>query len=132
MLPETLPGFDTVLGLRLVAVSPDEVRAEVPVRPELLQPFGLVHGGVHAAIAETLASVGTISAVLDQGMTAMGMSNNTTFMRTITEGTIHATGRPRHRGRTTWIWDVDVTDDDGRVCATSRVTIAVRPRRPAG
>jgi uncharacterized protein (TIGR00369 family) len=62
-------------------------------------------------------------------MAAMGMSNNTTFLRSITAGTIHATARPRHRGRTTWVWDVDISGDDGRVCATSRVTIAVRQPR---
>jgi 1,4-dihydroxy-2-naphthoyl-CoA hydrolase len=127
---QTLPGLDSLLGLELVAVGADEVRAEVAVRPELLQPFGLVHGGVFAAIAETLASVGTVAGVHEQGMAAMGMSNNTTFLRSITSGTIHATARPRHRGRTTWVWDVDISGDDGRVCATSRVTIAVRsPRR---
>jgi uncharacterized protein (TIGR00369 family) len=67
--------------------------------------------------------------VLGQGLTAMGMSNNTTFLRSITAGTIHAAGRPLHRGRTTWVWDVEIRDDDERLCATSRVTIAVRPPR---
>jgi 1,4-dihydroxy-2-naphthoyl-CoA hydrolase len=130
MPSDPLPGFDTLLGLRLVAVAADEVRAEVRVRPELLQPFGLVHGGVLAAIAETVASVGTYAVVAEEGLAAMGMSNNTTFLRSITTGTIHATGRPLHRGRTTWVWDVDIDDDDGRTCATARVTIAVRsPRR---
>jgi uncharacterized protein (TIGR00369 family) len=57
------------------------------------------------------------------------MSNNSTFLRSIREGKIHATARRIHRGRTTWIWDVELTDDDGRLCAVSRVTIAVRPLR---
>jgi uncharacterized protein (TIGR00369 family) len=127
--PPTLPGLDRLIGLELIAVTPDEVRARVPVRPEILQPFGLVHGGVYASIAESLASVGTAAVVLDQGMTAMGMSNSTTFLRSIAAGTVHARAVPRHRGRTTWVWDVEVTDDAGRVCAVSRVTIAVRERR---
>ena len=126
---EILPGLDSLLGLELTAVAADEVRAQLPVRPELLQPFGLVHGGVFAAIAETLASVGTVAGVAEEGMAAMGMSNNTTFLRSLGAGTIHATARPRHRGRTTWVWDVDIAGDDGRVCATSRVTIAVRQPR---
>jgi len=128
-LSETPPGFDALYGLELVAVGPEEVRGQVAVHPGILQPFGLVHGGVFAAIAESLASVGTLAAVRAQGMAAMGMSNSTTFMRAITSGTIHATGRARHRGRTTWVWDVDIADDVGRVCATSRVTIAVRQPR---
>jgi 1,4-dihydroxy-2-naphthoyl-CoA hydrolase len=66
--------------------------------------------------------------VRENGMTAMGMSNLTSFLRPITAGTIHAEARARHRGRTTWIWEVEFTDDDGRLCALSRVTVAVRPR----
>ncbi len=126
---QTLPGLDSLLGLELLAVTPDEVRARLAVRSEILQPFGLVHGGVFAAMAETVASVGTASVVLEQGMAAMGMSNNTTFLRSITAGTIHAVGRPRHRGRTTWVWDVEISDDAGAACAVSRVTIAVRQPR---
>jgi 1,4-dihydroxy-2-naphthoyl-CoA hydrolase len=103
--------------------------ASVPVRPELLQPFGLVHGGVFAAIAETLASIGTFVGVHEEGMQAMGLSNSTSFLRPILAGTIHATARPIHRGRTTWLWDVDITDDEDRLCATTRMTIAVRPPR---
>jgi 1,4-dihydroxy-2-naphthoyl-CoA hydrolase len=131
--PPTLPfapqGFDALYGLELTEVSGDQVRGRVGVRDEVRQPFGLVHGGVYASIAESLASVGTLVAVHRDGMTAMGMSNNTTFLRSITAGTVHAVGRPLHRGRTTWVWDVEITDDDGRVCATSRVTIAVRAPR---
>ncbi len=122
-------GFDALYGLELVALSSDEVCAEVAVRDEVRQPFGLVHGGLYASIAESLASIGTAVEVLPQGLAAIGMSNNTTFLRSISAGTVHAVAHPRHRGRTTWVWDVEITDDDGRVCATSRVTIAVRPAR---
>jgi 1,4-dihydroxy-2-naphthoyl-CoA hydrolase len=122
-------GFDALYGLELIGVSADEVSARVAVRDEVRQPFGLVHGGVYASIAESLASIGTAVEVLDKGLTAMGMSNNMTFVRSITAGTIHAVGRPLHRGRTTWVWDVAITDDEDRLCATSRVTIAVRARR---
>lgn len=103
------------------------LRATVPVRPQLLQPFGLVHGGVYASIAETLASIGTFVAVQEQGMAAMGMANSTSFLRPILEGTIHAVARPIHRGRTTWLWDVTCSDDENRACAITRMTIAVRP-----
>jgi uncharacterized protein (TIGR00369 family) len=69
----------------------------------------------------------TYSVVKDDGMVAMGMSNHSTFLRPVAEGRIEAAARRRHRGRTTWIWDVDFSDEQGRLCATSRVTIAVRP-----
>jgi 1,4-dihydroxy-2-naphthoyl-CoA hydrolase len=125
------PGFDALLGLRDVAAGEaGAITAKLPVRPDLLQPFGLVHGGVFASIAESLASMGTFLGVHEQGMHAMGLSNSTSFLRPILAGTIHATARPFHRGRTTWLWDVEIRDDDDRLCATTRMTIAVRPARP--
>jgi 1,4-dihydroxy-2-naphthoyl-CoA hydrolase len=122
-------GFDRHYGLELISASDDEVRARVPVRDELLQPAGLVHGGVFASIAESIASMGTWWAVHDDGKVAMGLSNQTSFLRPITEGTIHALARRRHRGRSTWVWEVDITDDDGRLCALVRMTVAVRDLR---
>ncbi|MDX6706005.1 MAG: 1,4-dihydroxy-2-naphthoyl-CoA hydrolase [Solirubrobacteraceae bacterium] len=120
-------GFDALYGLEVVELTDDLVRAEVPVRDELRQPFGLVHGGVLTSIAEALASLGTAVVVVPEGSAAMGLSNNTSFMRPVLGGTIHARAIRRHRGRTTWIWDVEISDDEGRLCALSRMTIAVRP-----
>jgi len=120
-------GFDALIGLEILEQGDELVLARLPVRDALKQPLGLVHGGVLASIAETLASVGTAVAVLPEGNAAMGMSNQTSFLRPIAEGTLHARAQRRHRGRTTWIWDVEITDDDGRLCALSRMTIAVRP-----
>ncbi|MEA2221048.1 MAG: 1,4-dihydroxy-2-naphthoyl-CoA hydrolase [Solirubrobacteraceae bacterium] len=125
-------GFDALLGLELLECTDELVTARLAVRNELRQPFGLVHGGVFASIAETLASVGTAVVVYPEGNAAMGLSNQTSFVRPITEGTIHARATRRHRGRTTWIWDVEISDDAGRTCALSRMTIAVRPMPRAG
>jgi 1,4-dihydroxy-2-naphthoyl-CoA hydrolase len=124
-----LGGFDRLYGLELLESSPERVRARVAVRDELKQPAGLVHGGVYASIAESLASLATAVAVLPAGETAMGLSNSTSFLRPITEGVIHAEATRLHRGRTTWVWDVRFTDDAGRTCAITRMTIAVRALR---
>jgi 1,4-dihydroxy-2-naphthoyl-CoA hydrolase len=129
MLPPAPVGFDALLGLELLECTEDLVTARLAVRDELLQPFGLVHGGVVASMAETLASVGTAVVVIPEGNGAMGLSNATSFLRPITSGAIHARALRRHRGRTTWIWDVEITDDDERLCALTRMTIAVRPLR---
>ncbi len=126
-LPDRPVGFDALLGLELLQCTEELVRAQLPVRDDLRQPFGLVHGGVFATMAETLASVGTAVVVFDEGNAAMGLSNQTSFLRPIVEGTIHGRALRRHRGRTTWIWDVEISDDAGRLCALSRMTIAVRP-----
>ncbi|MDQ3777365.1 MAG: PaaI family thioesterase [Actinomycetota bacterium] len=121
--------WDRHYGLELDEATDEVVRGRVPVREHVLQPLGLVHGGVYASIAEALASVGTNVGVLAEEKVGLGMSNQSTFLRPISSGTITAVARRRHRGRTTWIWDVDMSDDDGRLCATSRVAVAVRERR---
>jgi 1,4-dihydroxy-2-naphthoyl-CoA hydrolase len=118
--------FDTLYGLEVLEASDDEVRGQVTVRPELKQAAGLLHGGVLASMAEAMASAATFLAVQGDGKAAMGLSNATSFLRPITEGTVHALARRRHRGRTTWVWDVDFSDDAGRLCATTRMTIAVK------
>ena len=119
--------FDAHYGLEVLECTPEEVRGRLSVVPELKQPTGVVHGGVYAAIAEALASMGTNSAVVPDGAGGLGMHNSTSFLRPIARGTVHATARPRHRGRTTWVWDVELSDDRDALCAVSRVTIAVRP-----
>jgi 1,4-dihydroxy-2-naphthoyl-CoA hydrolase len=119
-------GFDRLYGLELLDVNEEEAHAQVKVRDELRQPAGLVHGGVFASIAETMASMATWLAVHEDRKTAQGLSNQTSFLRPIVDGTIHATARRRHKGRTTWVWEVDITDDQDRLCALVRMTVAVR------
>ena len=126
-LKRAIRGFDRLYGLELLSISDTEVAAQVAVRDELKQPAGLVHGGVYASIAESMASLATHVAVAAQGEMAMGLANSTSFLRPVTAGTIHARATRLHRGRTTWVWDVLFTDDEGRSCAITRMTIAVRP-----
>jgi uncharacterized protein (TIGR00369 family) len=118
--------FIGLVGLAVEGADEHSAHADLAVRRELLQPWGIVHGGVFATIAESLASWATASVVAPEGQAAMGLSNATSFLRPISAGTIHAVATRRHRGRTTWVWDVDMRDDEGILCATSRVTIAVR------
>jgi 1,4-dihydroxy-2-naphthoyl-CoA hydrolase len=119
--------FDALYGLQIVELGEERAVATVPVRNAIKQPMGLVHGGIYCAMAESLASHATAAVEFPLGNSVQGLSNQTSFMRPITEGTVHATALRRHRGRTTWIWDVEITDDRERLCAVSRMTIAVRP-----
>jgi 1,4-dihydroxy-2-naphthoyl-CoA hydrolase len=128
-LKGAIMGFDALYGLELLDFGDAEVRARVLVRDEIKQPAGLVHGGVYAAVAESLASMATGVAVAAEGNTAMGLSNATSFLRPITEGVIHARATRLHKGRTTWVWDVRFSDDADHTCAVTRMTIAVRPPR---
>ena len=119
--------FDALYGLEVLELSAELARAQVIVQEHHMQPMGLVHGGVFASIAESLASAATSVAVISDGNTAQGLSNQTSFPRPIVKGTIHAVARRRHKGRTTWVWEVEISDDEQRLCSLVRMTIAVRP-----
>ena len=123
--PLQVKGFDARYGLEILSLGEEEATARVAVRDDVKQPAGLVHGGVYAAIAESLTAAATTQAVGD-AMVARGISSQTSFLRPILQGTIHATARRRHRGRTTWVWEVDITDDEERLCVLVRMTVAVR------
>ena len=119
--------MDGVLGIEVLDANPEMAHGRMEVSDANRQPYGIVHGGAYAAMAETLASATTAMAVMNDGMIAVGQSNHASFLRPCSEGTVHAEARRRHRGRTSWVWEVDCTDDEGRLCAIVRVTMAVRP-----
>jgi uncharacterized protein (TIGR00369 family) len=125
--------FDAVYGLEVVddGVQDGVVRGRVVIRDELRQQFGLVHGGVIAALAEALASRGTWLGVYRQRKIVMGMSNETNFMRPLLDGHINASASARYKGRSRWVWEVQAHDDQGRLCAVTTVNIAIRDA-PAG
>jgi len=118
--------LDGVLGFEVVSIGDGEAVARFPIRDRVRQRFGLVHGGAYAALAEMLATEATVAHVYKDGFAAMGISNDTSFLRGARGSWITASARRRHRGRTTWVWEVDITDDEGRLCALVRMTIAVR------
>jgi 1,4-dihydroxy-2-naphthoyl-CoA hydrolase len=124
--------LDRVLGFELIELSADHVRARLRIHDSVRQRFGIVHGGTYCAWAEMLASEGTVIGVAAENKIAVGLSNSTHFLRPLRDGVITAEGRPRHRGRSIWIWDVDFTDEQGRLCSSSRVTLAVRPAPEGG
>ena len=130
--PAALPLDQTIagaLGMEFLGLSDGVVKGRIPVTHRILQPLGLVHGGAMLTLAESLASGGTWEGVRDEGNAAMGQEINATLMRPITEGHVNGTARVRKRGRSAWIWDVEITDDEGNLCALVRATIAVRPGR---
>ena len=119
-------GLPEALGIELLDADGEVARGRIAVADRILQPYGIVHGGTYAALAETVASTATHLFVTPDGKIAIGQSNDTTFLRPVTKGHIEARASARHRGRTTWVWDVEMSNDDGRLCALSRVTVAVR------
>jgi 1,4-dihydroxy-2-naphthoyl-CoA hydrolase len=122
-----LSHFDALLGTEWLDDDPDHARVRLPMRDELRQPVGLLHGGVISTLVESVCSRATALAVLDAGMAAMGQTISVSFIRPITEGHAEVHAVARHRGRSTWVWDAEVKDAEGRLCALAKMTLAVRP-----
>jgi 1,4-dihydroxy-2-naphthoyl-CoA hydrolase len=122
-----LSHFDALVGTEWLDDDPEHARVRVQMRDELRQPVGLLHGGVLSTLVESICSRATALAVLDDGMAAMGQSISVSFIRPVTEGSAVVKATARHRGRTTWVWDAEVHDDQDRLCALAQMTIAIRP-----
>jgi 1,4-dihydroxy-2-naphthoyl-CoA hydrolase len=117
--------LDGILGFEVLEMDADRASARFEVQNRHRQPFGIVHGGVYASLAEGLASGATYMQVAQDGKIAVGSSNYTSFLRPVSEGIVTANARAVHSGRTTWVWEVDFTTEAGKRCALSRVTLAV-------
>jgi 1,4-dihydroxy-2-naphthoyl-CoA hydrolase len=129
----TLGGFNRVLGLVIEEHTGDAVRGQVTVHDDLLQPYGIVHGGVYASLAETAASIGAATWNTERvpGGRTVGVSNSTNFLRAVREGTLRVAATPLHRGRTLQLWQVDITDERDQLVARSEVRLAnLAPERP--
>jgi uncharacterized protein (TIGR00369 family) len=125
--PRLVSPFDAMIGTEWLDDDPAHARARIPVRDELRQPVGLMHGGVMSSLIESVCSRATALAVRDDGMAAMGQSISVSFMRPVTEGHVEVKAAARHRGRTTWVWEAEVVDANDKLCALAQMTIAVRP-----
>lgn len=116
------------LGIELLWVTPDCVRARMNVTRALHQPFGLLHGGASLALAETVASIGGWLNVNQDTEIAVGLELNANHLRPVREGYVQAEASPLHRGRTTQVWEIRITDPQGHLTCISRCTLAVAPR----
>ena len=115
-------GLVKLLGIRVVETSADLVRLEWDVTPDHHQPYGIVHGGVHCTAIETAASVGAALWFGDRGR-VVGVSNQTDFLRAVSEGTLTAVATPLHRGRSQQLWLVEITDEQHRLIARGQVRL---------
>jgi 1,4-dihydroxy-2-naphthoyl-CoA hydrolase len=122
MLSSDVGSFVAHLGVEFSEVTGDRVVATWVARPELHQPYGIVHGGVHCSVHETLASVGAAVWFGDRGQ-VVGVNNNTDFYRAVSEGMLTSTGTPVHRGRSQQVWVVETLSEDGRLVARGQVRL---------
>lgn len=116
-------GFDGAVGLEYTEISADVVRATWEVTPSLHQPAGIMHGGVLCSVVESLASIGASIWLGERGH-VVGVNNNTDFLRASRRGRLVAEARPIHRGRTQQLWQVDITNDEGKQVAQGKVRLA--------
>jgi uncharacterized protein (TIGR00369 family) len=120
-LPE---GWLQAMRVTITKATQDEVRAELTIGPEHLQGYGIVHGGVHCGLIESLASIGAALAALPRHQSVVGLENNTSFVRAVRAGArLHAISTPVTRGRRTQVWEARVLDDQERLVAAGRVRL---------
>jgi len=122
----------SALGIVLTELGEDYLRGTMPVDTRTKQPYGLLHGGASALLAETLASVAANLCVRDPAREqAVGVEINANHLRAVTDGSVTGTARPLHIGRSVQVWDIRIEDAQGRLACVSRLTLAVRVERPS-
>ncbi|HEV7931387.1 MAG TPA: PaaI family thioesterase [Actinomadura sp.] len=121
--PEHVAGFEKVLGIEHVELTADRVVLTCEITPDLLQPYGILHGGVHCSLVETAASYGAAVWFGDRGH-VVGVANHTNFLRAARSGLLRVVATPVHRGRTQQLWQVAITDETGRDVARGEVRLA--------
>jgi 1,4-dihydroxy-2-naphthoyl-CoA hydrolase len=132
--PSVSPSFDVTslessgafvksAGLEVDAISGSEVTGHIDLTPAHHTPWGIVHGGVYATAVESAASIGATAAVAERGQVAVGLTNTTHFLRSLTEGRVHVTATALYQGRTHQLWRVDITDEAGGLIAHGEVRL---------
>ncbi|MDM0111669.1 hotdog fold thioesterase [Variovorax sp. J22R133] len=112
------------LGIEFTEFGDDFLRARVPVDARTIQPYGLLHGGVSVVLAETLGSSGAYFSS-PEGHRCVGLDINANHLRSATSGWVTGTARPVHRGRTTQVWQIDLSNEAGELTCVSRITMAM-------
>jgi uncharacterized protein (TIGR00369 family) len=116
-------GWVKEMGITILKATPDEVSCEWEVTDKHHQGYGIVHGGVHCGVVETLASIGAALVALPRGQRVVGLENSTSFIRAIRSGKLHAVAKPVTRGRLSQVWEAWIRDEDERLVAQGRVRL---------
>jgi 1,4-dihydroxy-2-naphthoyl-CoA hydrolase len=117
------PGWPKEMGITILTLGPDEVTCEWEVSQKHLQPYGIVHGGVHCGVIETLASLGAAMAARPRGQRVVGLENTTSFIRAVRSGKLYGRAAPVTRGRTTQVWEAWIRDEQQQIVAQGRVRL---------
>ena len=129
MSPNLKSGMAAAIGIEITGLDKDKVVATMPVDDRTKQPFGLLHGGASAALAETVASIGAYLNCDQETQAAVGIELNANHLRAKTDGIVTATATPIHRGRSTQVWEIRIVDESDKLVCVSRCTLAIVNRR---
>jgi len=122
-LNQHLGGWNRTMGLAFTQATAELVVGELDVSEQHLQPYGIVHGGVHTGIIEAACSTGAAVAAMRNGQTVVGLENATSFLRAARGGRLRVTARPLTRGRRTQVWEAVVQDAAGAILARGSVRL---------
>ena len=126
-------GWVREMGITILSATPDEVTCELEVTPKHHQGYGIVHGGVHCGVVETLASIGAAIVAHPRGQRVVGLENSTSFIRAVRSGRLRGVARPVTRGRASQVWEAWIRDEEGRLVAQGRVRLlCLSDDRPIG
>ena len=117
------------LGIEITEMNEERVVATMPVHGPTRQPFGILHGGASVVLAETVASMGTWNLIDQENEICVGLEINANHLKSKRDGIVTAIGTPLHKGRTTYVWDIKLTDEAGKLLCVSRCTVAVIPNK---
>lgn len=118
-------GIGLALGMEFIEIGDDYLKATMPVDERTRQPFGILHGGANVVLAETLASVGAGRSIDRTKYRSVGLEINANHLAPAKDGLVTGIGRPIHIGKTTQVWDIRITNAEGRLSCISRCTMAI-------
>jgi 1,4-dihydroxy-2-naphthoyl-CoA hydrolase len=125
-------GNDTMaghLGIEFTEIGENFIKAKMPVDQRTQQPYGMLHGGASAALAETLGSVGSACVINPEEFICVGLEINANHIRGVRAGHVYGTATPLHLGQTTHVWDIRILDDQDKLVCVSRLTVAILKKK---
>jgi len=117
------------LGIEITEIGENFLKARMPVDPRTQQPYGMLHGGASAALAETLGSVGSACVINPEEFICVGLEINANHIRGVRTGHVYGTATPLHLGQTTHVWEIRILDDQDKLVCVSRLTVAILKKR---
>jgi 1,4-dihydroxy-2-naphthoyl-CoA hydrolase len=123
IINQHLGGWNVAMGLSFSTATAELIVGEVVIGAQHLQPYGIVHGGVHCGLIEAACSTGAAIAAMGAGQSVVGLENSTSFLRACRGGKLTVTARPLTKGRRSQVWEATVTDESGKAVAAGRVRL---------